>query len=228
MEANYRDWNDEHALLRQLLEKDKNYPKALETFLPHHAAVHAAELYPEGHWSCADEILGRLNAEQMRRIPKGSEHSVVWALWHITRIEDVTLNILLAETPQVFQSQGWREKIGSPYENVGNEMSPDEIARLSESVDLKALMDYRLAVGQRTREIVRQLDFNELQKPPRPERLKRIAKEGAVGEKAAWLLEYWGGKASSNLLLMPATRHCFVHLNEVRRLLPKLKQLPGS
>jgi hypothetical protein len=83
-----------------------------------------------------------------------------------------------------------------------------------------------LAVGRRTREIVHQLDFAELQKLPAPERLNRIAEEGAVGEKATWLLEYWGGKASSNLLLMPATRHCFVHLNEVRRMLPKLKRLP--
>jgi hypothetical protein len=226
MEANLRDWNDQHTLLRQLLEKDKNQPEALQIFLSHHEAVHAAELRPGDHWSFADETLGGLNAEQMRRIPKSCEHSVVWGLWHIARIEDVTMNILLADTPQVFQSQGWREEVDSPYENVGNEMSPAEIARLSESVDLKALIGYRLAVGQQTREIVRQLDFNELQKPPFPERLKRIAEEGAVGEKATWLLEYWGGKASTNLLLMPATRHCFVHLNEVRRMLPKLRRLP--
>lgn len=228
MEANYRDWNEQHALLRQLLEKDKDYPEALQTFLRHHEAVHAAGLHPESHWSFADETLSRLTDEQMRRVPKGGEHSVVWAVWHIARIEDVTMNILLADAPQVFQSGGWREKVGSPYENVGNEMSPEEIGRLSASVDLQALLAYRLEVGKRTREIVRHLNFAELDELPAPERLHRIAKEGAVGGKAAWLLEYWGGKASCNLLLMPATRHCFVHLNEVRRMLPKLRRLPAS
>jgi hypothetical protein len=228
MEANYRAWNNEHALLRQQLEQDKNYPAALETFLRHHAAVHAVELDLSGGWSCADEILAGLNESQMRAVPQGGEHSVVWALWHIARIEDVTLNILLADAPQVFQSQGWQKKVGSPYDNVGNEMSPEEIVRLSEAVDLKALMDYRLTVGRRTREIVRSLNFAELQKPPSLERLNRIAEAGAVGEKAAWLLDYWGGKPATNLLLMPATRHCFVHLNEVRRMIPKLKRLPLS
>jgi hypothetical protein len=103
-------------------------------------------------------------------------------------------------------------------------MSPEEICRLSETVDLKALIAYRLVVGKRTREIVHSLDFAVLQRPPEPERLTQIAKEGAVGEKATWLLDYWGGKPATNLLLMPATRHCFVHLNEIRRMLPKLRR----
>jgi hypothetical protein len=38
-------------------------------------------------------------------------------------------------------------------------------------------------------------------------------------------LDYWGGHPAANLLLMPATRHSFVHLNEIKRMLPKLKRL---
>jgi hypothetical protein len=219
-----RDWNDQHARLRRLLEVDQDYPNALETFLSLHATVHAAELRPSEHWSIPGELLGELSSEQMRRIPKGSDHSVVWSLWHITRIEDVTVSILLADASQVIHSGDWKVKLGSPWENVGNEMSPAEISRLSESVELAALMAYRLAVGKRTEEIVSNLNFAGLRELPAPERINRIAAEGAVGEGGGWLLNYWGGKPGFNLLLMPATRHPFVHLNEIRRMLAKLRR----
>ena len=38
--------------------------------------------------------------------------------------------------------------------------------------------------------------------------------EGAVVEGARGLLDYWGGLTIAGLLLMPPTRHNFVHLNE--------------
>jgi hypothetical protein len=227
MEANYRRWNDQHNLLRQFLEKEKDYPKALELFLHHHAEIHTKELCLGEHWSFPSEVLEGLNDQQMRLILAKEEHSIVWLLWHIARIEDVTMNILLADSDQLFNTGDWKVKLASPFVNLGNEMTPEEICRLSESVDLNALMAYRLAVGKRTRDIVRSLDFSTLHRQPDPNRLARIAKEGAVGEKAAWLLDYWGGKPATNLLLMPASRHCFVHLNEIRYMLPKLKRIAG-
>jgi len=225
LEANCRDWNDQHAVLRQLLEKGQDHPKALEVFLRHHAAVHSKKLQSGEHWSFADELLNGLSDRQYRSIPVGGEHSVVWLIWHIARIEDITMNILLADAPQVFLEGDWQAKIGSPTGIVGNEMSPDEIHHLSGSVDLKALMAYRLAVGERTRLVVQHLNFTDLKQRPAAERVKRISLEGAVGKKAEWLLEYWGSKPSTNLLLMPATRHPFVHLNEIRRMRAKLNGL---
>ena len=47
--------------------------------------------------------------------------------------------------------------------------------------------------------------------------------EGAVVEEARWLTDYWGKKTFSGLLLMPATRHNLVHLNESMRILGKEK-----
>ena len=49
--------------------------------------------------------------------------------------------------------------------------------------------------------------------------------ERAVRKKARWLLKYWGGNPNANLLLMPATRHPLVHLNEISRMNPKLRRL---
>jgi hypothetical protein len=76
MEANRKYWNDQHLLLHRLLVKDKNYPKAIETFLGHHAMVHTAKLYPGGPWSFQDQVLSGLTDAQMRYIPKSG--SIQW------------------------------------------------------------------------------------------------------------------------------------------------------
>lgn len=220
-----RAWNAEHALLRRLLEKDKDSDRARETFLSHHAAVHTAKLVPGEHWSFQDEVLDGLTEAQMRFIPKGRAHSVVWMLWHMTRIEDVTQNILLADSPQVFTRGNWQAKLQVDFVNVGNEMTCAESKALSETINLKALLAYRLAVGKRTRALARRLDFANLSEFPSSDRVKRIIAEGAVGANATWLTDYWGGNPSANLLFMPATRHCFAHLNEIKRMRPKLKKI---
>ena len=138
------------------------------------------------------------------------------------------MNLLLAGSPQVFHSRHWLNKLGITFVDVGTEMPTQDIVTLSQAINLKALLAYRLAVGRRTRRLVRDSSPDELGQLPAPERLKRIAQEGAVRDKATWLLDYWGGHPNSNLLLMPATRHGFVHLNQVGRMLPKLRQLQAS
>ena len=42
--------------------------------------------------------------------------------------------------------------------------------------------------------------------------------EGAVAKEARDLIDYWGKRRIAGLLLMPATRHNLVHLNEALRL----------
>jgi hypothetical protein len=42
--------------------------------------------------------------------------------------------------------------------------------------------------------------------------------EEAVVEAARGVVDYWGRLNIAGLLLMPPTRHCFVHLNESLRL----------
>jgi hypothetical protein len=237
MEATRRLWNKQHAILQRLLMKEKNFRKALPLLLEQHAAVHSAKLPPlpplrEGRRAPArgsfqDEVLGALTEAQMRVILPGGQ-SVIWKLWHATRVEDVTMNLLLAGSPQVLRSGNWRKKLRIKYVDVGNDMPAADLKKLSGTVNIKALLAYRLAVGRRTRSILRRLKPDGLWERPAPERIERIVAERAVREKARWLLKYWGGNPSANLLLMPATRHPFVHLNEINRMIPRLQRVAPS
>jgi hypothetical protein len=220
-------WNDQHALLRRLLMKDHDYAAALPVFLDHHGMVHAAKLRANV-WSFQDEVLEGLTPEQLRYCSPKIPHSAVWKLWHIARIEDVTMNVLLADSDQVLHSGGWLDRLEIDRVSVGNEMSDDEIVELSAAINVKALLDYRLAVGKRTRSIVRQIDPAILWKPPTPDRLQRLIAESVVIDRTAWLRDYWGGHPAANLLLMPASRHCLVHLNEIERMRSKLQRLKAQ
>ena len=97
-------------------------------------------------------------------------------------------------------------------------MTGIEIAQLNATINLEALKVYRLEVGSRTREIVQQLRVEDLKRKTDPQRLQLVNEARAVGAAADWLVACWGGLTLAGLLLMPPTRHNFVHLNEAVRI----------
>ena len=218
MRPNQRLWNQNHQALRIALSHPDDFPEAIALFLHLHAVLHSARMAPGAAWSFEDEVWQGLDEPDLRRIPENGEHSIVWNTWHIARIEDVTMNLLVAGSPQLLHQGGWLEKLQVSAQDTGNQMSAPDRSNLSASIDLQALRDYRLAVGCRTREIVRQLRPHELKHKVLPSRLRQVQEEGAVVEAAVDLLDYWGNRTIAGLLLMPPTRHNFVHLNESQRI----------
>ena len=101
-------------------------------------------------------------------------------------------------------------------------MDNESVANLSSALDIDALRDYRLAVGRRTREIVKQILPGELPQKVDSARLQKVLDEGAVTREAIEIVNYWGKRTIAGLLLMPPTRHNFLHLNEALRIKQKL------
>ena len=133
------------------------------------------------------------------------------------------MNLLAAGRPQLFRRDGWQARLKIAAADTGNAGSPGDIARLSEEIDLEALKAYRLAVGRSTREIVQDLRPGQVKDRVDPTRLAQIMAEGALTPAAHEILEYWGGLTIAGLLLMPPTRHSFIHWNEALRVRQKLR-----
>lgn len=192
-------------------------------FMSQHAMVHSAGIFgaatpPVDFWSFEDELWQDLPEEAARIILGNEEHSIAWMIWHIARIEDITMNLLVAGRPQVFSEGLWQERIRAKICDTGSAMNTDEIASFSTALDMQALRAYRTTVGCRTREIIPQLEAKTLKQKVAPARLEKIYAERAVAAEASWLVDYWGSRTFAGLLLMPATRHNFVHLNEAMRM----------
>lgn len=215
MDPNRKRWNEGHQKLnRALASGDRE--RAIELFLAQHAMVHSARMAKAGLWSYEDEVLGGLNDAQVRQVV--GEHSIVWILLHLARIEDITMNMLVAGTAQIFTKGGWAEKMKVEIAHSANRLSAAQVSGLSAGIEVKALRAYRVAVGRRTRQIVQRLEAADLKQKVRPERIQNVLEQGAVMPEAMEILEYWGNKTIGGLLLMPATRHCILHLNEAERL----------
>jgi hypothetical protein len=218
MESYRKAWNKRQTEFRDLLRSYKQHTRAMEMFLSQHAQLHSAEMAGSEPWSFEDWIWEDLSETQFRRIPHGDEHSIAWILWHIARIEDVTMNMLVAGEDQLFNQGGWAERLGANVRHTGNAMDTAAVKELSTAVNLTALREYRLAVGRRTQTIVSRIEPETLKAKVDPHRLERVKSEGVVVEAANAVIEYWRARDICGLLLMPPTRHAFIHLNEALRL----------
>lgn len=217
----FHHWNEQQQHLRQALQEPNRHTEAIALFLEQHALLHATEV-AQLEWSFPTAIVAGLSDEQWRRLPHGHEHSIAWSLWHVARIEDVTMNLLMAGSDQLLHRDSWLERLKISARDCGNEMSSAEIIDLSRHINIDALWAYRYAVGQRTRAIVQTISAAELKQAVAAERLQRVKGEGALMEAAYGIADYWGNHPKSNLLLMPGTRHIMVHLNEAERIRKKL------
>lgn len=153
--------------------------------------------------------------------------TIAWNIWHITRIEDLTVNILIADEIQEFKRQNWPARLNIEVSDTGNAMSDDEIISLSEKINMEELREYRKAVGKRTREVILKLKPDDFKKKVQKNRLNHILDEGGVldVEDSKWLLDFWGKKNIAGLILMPITRHQVVHLNDSLKLKKKCSRL---
>jgi hypothetical protein len=218
-------FNSRHTLLRKALA-DSNTPSiAIDAFLAQHAFVHSSKVSENPASTYADKALSGLSEVAFRAIPSGCEHSIAWILWHMARIEDVTMNMLLMNKKQVFTTGKWQKKLNITVSDTGNLMLPKKIAQLGKQIDIAALKKYRDAVGKRTRKNVQALDPVQWKRKVDPARIARLVPEGAVNPAATQVLEYWGGLTYAGLLLMPPTRHNLIHLNEIIKMKRKLIRL---
>jgi len=222
MDAKRKQWNEQQQALRQTLTRPGEHDRAIRLFLDQHAALHTAAVSDSGLHSFEDEVWDGLSDADFRRIPAKFEHSIAWIFWHLTRIEDITMNMLVAGQPQLYSQDDWAHRLKVSICDTASAMDAAAVQRLSDELDMPALRDYRLAVGRATRRIVQRLQPGDFKKKVEPDRIQRVYTEGCVVPEAGWLLEYWGGLTIAGLLLMPPTRHIFVHLNEARQIKGKI------
>ncbi|MCP4142939.1 MAG: DinB family protein [Chloroflexi bacterium] len=218
---NRKELNAQQSDLRRTMLESDRHEEVIKGFLQQHALLHSAKMANLGLWSYEDTILDDMTDAQMRRIPQNREHSVLWCIWHIARIEDLTMNLLVANTEQVFDEGNWLVKTDASIFHTANAMSMDEISEFSAAVNIAALRNYRIAVGRRTREIVQGLKRENLKEKVRAERLQIVTEKGLVSKNAPGIIDYWSKRDIAGLLLMPATRHNLVHLNEAAQLKAK-------
>lgn len=207
-------WSEAHKALSQIIRKPEQLARAKKRFLDVHARLNLSEV-SGGKPNEADALLLDLAAPEWCAMPTVRDETIAWAIWHIARIEDLTMNILVARQEQVLDAR-WHKALGTAITDTGNALSDDEILQFSKTVDFGALLAYRTQVAKTTRAIVAELKPGDMKRKVAPEDVQKIADLGGVtgAVDSRWLLEFWGAKDVAGILLMPPTRHVLLHLND--------------
>jgi hypothetical protein len=219
-----KEWGKQHQLFKSIVLKPERFDEAIKLCLELHAMVHSSEMASLNTVTFEDELWEGLDEKTFRCMPTSKDVTIAWDLWHLTRIEDITINILVANKIQIINSENWLEKLNVQVKDTGNAMTDEEIIDFSSRINMLELRNYRIAVGRNTHEIISGFKPMDLKrKMNNAENLQRIFDEGAVLEHDAskWLVDFWGRKNGAGILLMPITRHQMVHLNDAIHLKAK-------
>ncbi|HEX9059400.1 MAG TPA: DinB family protein [Clostridia bacterium] len=218
-------WNPRQADLRQALKNSK-LEKAKSLLYELHSQVHSSKVYTNISPTFMDEIWQGLSEKAFRTMPSPKHVTLAWNIWHITRIEDITINILIAGCNQVLNEE-WLKRLNTKVKDTGNAMSKDEIVTFSNELNMEELRNYRDMVGLKSKEIIENLTEEDLKRIFKDTQLNRILIEGGLisHPESIWLMDFWGRKNVSGILLMPVTRHQIVHLNDCSKLKAKCNKL---
>ncbi len=216
--------------LKTELSNPDEFSHAMQTCLKLHSLLHLSEMSGSHTVTFEDELWDGLTEEMFYQMPLKRDATIAWCLWHLSRIEDITTNLLIHKTDQLFMRGDWQTKMGVSVVDTGNIMTDEEIISFSKSVNIEQLKNYRMAVGRNTREIIKALQPCDLKRKPDKASLQRILHEGSVlnEEGSKWLIGFWGGKTVAGLLQVPVTLHHTMHIKEGLRIKEKLLKMESK
>jgi hypothetical protein len=176
-------------------------------FLQRYTALY--DFWLAGIWDMVPEDL-------LRQRPHPRVNSIVWNLWHLTRVEDAGLNRFVVDRAQVLDDGRWLERLQVPWRHHGSEMTFAEVDELNQRIDVAALRAYSDAVQARTRDILTHLDVDSLDAVMDEARLRRILfDEGLAHPRAAGLLDTYRGWTKGQCLMNFGLTHPFQHVGEM-------------
>jgi hypothetical protein len=139
--------------------------RAIEVFRARHQF--AREIFYDDLWDDYTE-------DQLRTPPNPATNSLAWNLWHVARVEDSGIMRFVAREPQLYEREGWREKLNITVDHFGYGMSAEEAQTLNETIDLGALRTYFEDVSAQTIDLLDRLSPEQLDETLSTEEVREV------------------------------------------------------
>lgn len=176
--------------------------------------------------SVYDYIFTTCNFDDFVKMPLSTDKTIAYYIYHLTRIEDITSNTLIAEKEQIFFEKHYDKLLNSPIITTGNEIERDKLVEFSTMLDINQLKRYITDVLTNTNNIIKDMSYEDSKTKVSDDRKAALVKLHTVSdnENAFWLADYWCKKTYAGLLLMPFSRHQMLHLDGCLRIVNKIKK----
>lgn len=209
-------FNEKIKYLRKIIYKKQMIEESKNIILELHSIVHSSKTIDEKTKTLEDELLENISEEKIKNATNNKGRTIAYGIWHSTRIEDITANLLINNSEQIFEKENWQIKINSPIKHTGNSLNKQQIIEFSNALNIEQLKKYRNSVAKQTIKIIKGLKSEDMKRTFQKEQLNKIINQNAVDkdEKALWLIDFWAKKDVAGIILMPLTRHNLVHINE--------------
>lgn len=139
--------------------------------------------------------------------------NIIWNLWHIMRIEDLIVNILICEKESILNEK-LKNELNISITDTGNSLTKEEIKKFAKNINIKKLKYYNDKIKKNTINLIKRLKAEDIKRKINKINLEKIINGCGVTKDNLWLIDYWGKKDIAGLLLMPLSRHIIVHLNQ--------------
>ena len=139
--------------------------------------------------------------------------NIIWNLWHIMRIEDLIVNILICEKESILNEK-LKNELNISITDTVNSLTKEEIKKFAKNINIKKLKYYSDKISKNTINLIKRLKAEDVKRKINKINLEKIINGCGVTKDNLWLIDYWGKKDIAGLLLMPLSRHIIVHLNQ--------------
>ena len=139
--------------------------------------------------------------------------NIIWNLWHIMRIEDLIVNILICEKESILNEK-LKNELNISITDTGNSLTKEEIKKFAKNINIKKLKYYSDKISKNNINLIKRLKAEDIKRKINKINLEKIINGCGVTKDNLWLIDYWGKKDIAGLLLMPLSRHIIVHLNQ--------------
>ncbi len=134
-----------------------------------------------------NQALDGLTQEEVAWSPRVGCNSIAFILWHITRVEDFFVTRVIQHQVELYEAEGWRQKLGTPTKGTGYQYTAEQL-QVWPVPNLGVLRGYANSVREKTLAFLKSIPSEKLSELARPERppdtigdiLSRISTEIAL------------------------------------------------
>jgi len=116
-----------------------------------------------------NKALDGLTQEEAAWSPNAGCNSIAFILWHITRVEDFFVNRVIRRENELYEAEGWREKLGTPPKETGYQYTAEQLQTWPVP-QLEVLRGYASSVIQKTLAFLKSVPYQKLSEVPHPDR----------------------------------------------------------
>ena len=113
------------------------------------------------------KALDGLTQEEAAWSPGVECNSIAFILWHMTRVEDFFVNRVIQRETELYEAEGWQEKLGTPVKAY--QYTVEELQAWSVP-ELEVIQGYANSVREKTLAFLKSIPPEKLSEVPRPDR----------------------------------------------------------